>query len=139
VPLLVETRFGRVRGRLDRGVTVFRGLPYAAPPIGPLRFKAPARLEPWSGVRDAREPGPAAPQNEPRLALLGPRPALEQSEDCLRLDLSTAGFDGVPRPVLVFVHGGGWTIGDLDTHDEPCRLLCRQSGCTPLSPKRRSV
>ncbi|MGH7293183.1 MAG: carboxylesterase family protein, partial [Myxococcota bacterium] len=71
MPLLVETRFGLVRGRLDRGVTVFRGIPYAAAPVGPLRFKPPARREAWLGVQDCGEPGPAAPQNEARLALFG--------------------------------------------------------------------
>ena len=75
MPLLVETRIGRVRGRLDRGVTVFRGIPYAAPRVGALRFKAPARL-----------------------ATLGSRAALVQSEDCLRLDLSTRnGASGTER------------------------------------------
>jgi para-nitrobenzyl esterase len=96
---------------LDRGVTAFRGVPFARAPIGPLRFAAPQSAEPWSGVLECAEPAPAAPQNPSRFAaLLGDR-APKQSEDCLALDLWTAGFDGVPRPVLVFVHGGDFAEG----------------------------
>ena len=117
MPLVVDTRTGRVRGRLDRGVTAFRGVPFARAPTGPLRLRPPAPAEPWSGVRECGEPGPAAPQNPSRFsALFGPR-AAAQSEDCLTLDLWTAGFEGVPRPVLVFVHGGGFAEGSAG---EPC-------------------
>ena len=117
MPLVVETRTGRVRGRLDRGVTAFRGVPFARAPIGPLRFAAPQGAEAWSGVRECAEPAPAAPQNASRFApVLGER-AEKQSEDCLALDLWTAGFDGVPRPVLVFVHGGDFAEGATA---EPC-------------------
>jgi para-nitrobenzyl esterase len=137
VPLLVETRFGRVHGRTDRGVTVFRGVPYAAPPVGPLRFEPPARLEPWSGVLDCREPGPAAPQNPPRLALLAASPPRAQSEDCLRLDLSTAGFDGVPRPVLVFVHGGAFAEGSAADPGTRGRRLARGGDMVVVSVQYR--
>ncbi len=138
MPLLVETRFGRVHGRLDRGVTVFRGVPYAAPPVGSLRFKPPARLEPWPGVLDCREPGPAAPQNSPRLAMLAPSaPAFAQSEDCLRLDLATAGFDGVPRPVLVFVHGGGFAEGAAADPGTRGRRLARGGDLVVISLQYR--
>ncbi len=111
MPLVVETRTGRVRGRVDRGVTAFRGVPFARAPVGELRFAAPQRAEPWSGLRECAEPAPAAPQNVSRFApVLGER-AEKQSEDCLALDLWTAGFEGVPRPVLVFVHGGDFAEG----------------------------
>jgi para-nitrobenzyl esterase len=135
---LVETRFGRVHGRLDRGVTVFRGIPYAASPVGSLRFKPPARLEPWTGVLDCREPGPAAPQNSPRLAMLAKRaPAFAQSEDCLRLDLATAGFDGVPRPVLVFVHGGAFAEGAAADPGTRGRRLARGGDLVVISLQYR--
>jgi para-nitrobenzyl esterase len=138
VPLLVDTRFGRVHGRLDRGVTVFRGVPYAAPPVGALRFQPPARREPWSGVLDCRDPGPAAPQNAPRLALLAPgATALAQSEDCLRLDLSTAGFDGLPRPVLVFVHGGAFAEGAAADPGTRGRRLARGGDLVVISLQYR--
>jgi para-nitrobenzyl esterase len=111
MPLVVETRTGVVRGRLDRGVTTFRGVPFARAPIGALRFAPPQPAEPWPGVRDCSEPAAAAPQNPSRFAALRGPLAEKQSEDCLTLDLWTAGFDGVPRAVLVFVHGGDFTEG----------------------------
>ncbi len=125
MPLLVDTRFGRVRGRLDRGVTAFRGIPYAAPPSGALRFKPPQRLAHGSSVFDCREPGPAAPQDDARLSLLTGKRDASQSEDCLRLDLFTAGFEGAPRPVLVFVHGGGFAEGAASDPGTRGRRLAR--------------
>jgi para-nitrobenzyl esterase len=137
LPLVVDTRTGRVRGRLDRGVTAFRGIPYARGPLGALRLRAPAPAEPWPGVRDCGEPAPAAPQNASRFAaLLGER-AEKQSEDCLALDLWTAGFDGVPRPVLVFVHGGGFAEGSTS---DPCirgRRLARGGDLVAVSLQYR--
>jgi para-nitrobenzyl esterase len=137
VPLVVDTRTGRVRGRLDRGVTAFRGIPYARAPVGALRLRAPAPPEPWPGVRDCAEAGPAAPQNASRFAaLLGER-AEKQSEDCLALDLWTAGFDGVPRPVLVCVHGGGFAEGSTS---DPClrgRRLARGGDLVVVSVQYR--
>jgi para-nitrobenzyl esterase len=136
VPLLVETRFGLVRGRLDRGVTVFRGVPYAAPPVGPLRFKPPARCAHWSGVLECGEPGPAAPQNEARLAMFGAR-EVPQSEDCLRLDIWSAGFEGTPRPVLVFVHGGSFCEGAASDPGTRGRRLARGGDMVVVSLQYR--
>jgi para-nitrobenzyl esterase len=125
VPLVVEIRTGRVRGRLDRGVTAFRGVPFARAPLGPLRFEPTQPAESWAGVRECAEPAPAPPQNESRfLAVLGPR-AEKQSEDCLALDLWTAGFEGVPRPVLVFVHGGDFAEGACSEATVRGRRLAR--------------
>ncbi|HEX4622202.1 MAG TPA: carboxylesterase family protein, partial [Myxococcaceae bacterium] len=59
---MVSTSAGQVRGRTEKGIAVFRGIPFAKPPIGPLRFQAPEPPEPWDGVRDASRFGPAAPQ-----------------------------------------------------------------------------
>ena len=142
MPLVVDTRTGRVRGRLDRGVTAFRGMPFARAPIGPLRFAAPAAApRRGAGVRECAEPAPAAPQNASRFApVLGER-AEKQSEDCLALDLWTAGFEGVPRPVLVFVHGGDFAEGATS---EPCirgRRLARGGDLVVVSlsvPPRRA-
>jgi hypothetical protein len=59
---IVETQHGRIEGFQDAGLEVFLGIPYAAPPVGPRRFRAPEAPEPWSGVRDARQYGASAPQ-----------------------------------------------------------------------------
>jgi para-nitrobenzyl esterase len=109
--VLVETRRGPVRGVAEGGLAVFRGLPFARPPVGPLRFGPPEPPEPWSGVRDAARFGPSAAQNG---ALVGPLMSLGISrtgEDCLYLNIWTPGADRGGRPVLVWVHGGAFILG----------------------------
>jgi len=107
---VVETRSGRVRGVAEEGLQVFRGIPFARPPVGPLRFAAPEPPEPWAGLRDAGEFGPSAPQRPMRLPLPGMDVGV-QDEDCLRLNVTTPAADGGRRPVMVWIHGGGFAIG----------------------------
>jgi para-nitrobenzyl esterase len=108
--IITETRSGKVRGRSDDGIAVFKGLPYGAPPVGERRFKPPAPESPWSGVRDAFEFGPSCPQ--PNRRPTGWTLEAEQGEDCLVLNVwSPAVGDGRKRPVMVWFHGGGFTIG----------------------------
>jgi para-nitrobenzyl esterase len=109
---IVETSHGKLEGCEDGGFRVFRGIRFARPPIGSLRFRPPAPPERWAGVRAAVDFAPAAPQPPdligPAIGLERPR---ERGEDCLALNVWTPGCDGGRRPVLVWIHGGAFTIG----------------------------
>jgi len=106
---IATTDAGRVRGVDLDGVLAFKGLRYAAPPTGARRFLAPAKVEPWDGVLDAGALGPSCPQPDQRPA--GWTHETLEDEDCLRLNVWTPALDGKRRPVLVWFHGGGFTIG----------------------------
>jgi len=103
----VETRSGRLRGQALPGVRVWRGIPYASPPIGALRFRAPVPATPWAGVRDATEFGPICPQ--PSLA--GRAPIEPMDEDCLYLNVWAPASGAARRPVMVFIHAGAYYVG----------------------------
>ncbi|MBZ4324145.1 carboxylesterase/lipase family protein [Streptomyces huiliensis] len=109
-----RTAHGVVRGVRQGAVSAFLGVPYAAPPVGPLRFAPPGPVVPWRGVRDAAAPGPVAPQPPSRLEQVmgdGPFAHVTQDEDCLTVDVWTPAADDAARPVLVFLHGGGFSSG----------------------------
>ena len=111
---IAETIAGRIEGTEENGLCVFRGVPFAAPPVGDLRFKAPQPVEPWDGVRETKAFGPISLQapNEMLEALLPPSdPPQPQNEDCLYLNVWTPGLDDAARPVMVWIHGGAFTIG----------------------------
>ncbi|MFK0213493.1 carboxylesterase/lipase family protein [Streptomyces sp. NPDC090298] len=109
-----RTRQGEVRGRTSPdGVTSFLGIPYAAPPFGALRFRAPAPPEPWTGVRAATAHGPTAPHAPyaPPFDALIPDEVVP-GEECLNLGVWTpAPEPGAGLPVMVWVHGGAFTNG----------------------------
>lgn len=109
--LVVATGSGRLRGARTNGVTVFRGVPYAAAPVGPLRFTPPQPVPAWQNVRDAARDGPIAPQGRSRLAHVMGDFERPQSEDCLTLTLWTPALDAAKRPVLVWIHGGAFSSG----------------------------
>jgi para-nitrobenzyl esterase len=95
---VAETAFGRVRGTVEEGVHVFKGIPYGADTAGANRWMPPRDPQPWSGVRDALAYGPSAAQG-----------AGTGSEDCLVMNVFTPGLDdGGGRPVMVWLHGGGF-------------------------------
>ena len=104
---VAETRYGKVRGtEIADGVLAWRGIPYAKPPVGDLRFRPPEAPEAWDGTRDALGYGNRSLQPE-----LGPEPeAPPMAEDCLYLNV-TAPADASGRPVLFWLHGGGFEAG----------------------------
>jgi para-nitrobenzyl esterase len=121
---IVETQYGKVRGAVERGVHIYRGLPYGGPTEGAGRFMPPSAPAAWVGIRDATAIGPRCIQmaggiflrpsvgdyfggGRPVRAALAEQP---DSENCLVLNVLTPGTEG-QRPVLVYIHGGGFAMG----------------------------
>jgi len=105
---IVETSYGKLRGARENGVSAFLGVPYAGRVSGDRRFRRPAPLAPWTGVRDALRLGPPAIQ-APRAAFGKSEPM--PAEDCLVLNLWTPATDAGKRPVMFYNHGGGFFGG----------------------------
>ncbi|WP_333649411.1 carboxylesterase/lipase family protein [Candidatus Binatus sp.] len=108
----VSIHQGKLEGDEQGGLLVFKGVPFAAPPVGARRWLAPEKLESWTGLRDARRFGAVSHQNQVMLSALSAMVVGgEQSEDCLSLNVWTPTLDGKRRPVMVWIHGGAFTIG----------------------------
>lgn len=111
---VVELAQGRLSGAEKHGVLRFRGIPYAAPPVGPARWHPPGPPPSWDGVREARAFGPRAMQNPSPLERALGADGTPMSEDCLTLNVWTPALDG-RRPVMVWIHGGGFSGGSSAT------------------------
>lgn len=124
---VAHTALGDLRGIFKDGVAAFRGVPYAAPPIGDLRFAAAAPVSSWRGLRDATQHGPVAPQLPSRLtAVVGDEPPSHQDENCLTLIIYTPASDTKARPVIVWLHGGAWIAGSGSSDMYDGALLARE-------------
>src|SRR4051794_27586245 len=114
---VVVTEHGSVRGVTEGGgVTAFRGIPYAASPVGDLRFAAPRPHPGWNGVRDAARSGPEVPQGHSRMeAVMGPQELHGDEAGCLTVNVwvprGALETGAPPLPVLLWIHGGGFTSG----------------------------
>ena len=132
---VITTESGQVEGTMIQGVAGYLAIPYAAPPVGPLRFKPPRKAAAWNDIRDCTRYAAVAVQQltgafspegllrEGKLLTDRPPPMADsaearraahrapQSEDCLYLDVWTKGNDGAKRPVMVWFHGGGYAFG----------------------------
>jgi para-nitrobenzyl esterase len=115
----VATPSGALEGSAGRGVRVFKGIPYARPPLSGLRFRAPEPVVPWTGVRSARSFGSAAPQVGPANRLIRQFIGVAdvaQSQDCLYLNVWTpARKEGARLPVMLWIHGGAFLLGSGST------------------------
>src|SRR5438045_2832196 len=108
---IVDTRSGKVEGIERGGVNVFLGIPYAAPPVGKLRWQLPQPEQSWDGVRDATAFSAQSAQSPFPMAAMFGEPQAPCSEDSLYLNVWTPACDDARRPVLVWIHGGAFLYG----------------------------
>jgi para-nitrobenzyl esterase len=113
----IETRLGKVTGLITGTTETYLGLPYAAPPVGDLRWMPPAPADRWEGCFDAtRHPNKSWQMAFPSM-LTHQETGAVMSEDMLYLNIHTPTADGARRPVLVYIHGGGYTVGSASDFD----------------------
>lgn len=127
-----RTTAGLVQGRAEAGLAVFRGIPYAQPPVGPARFQAPLPVTPWDGVREAYEFGPPAPQD----AFMGSGggEAGHLGDDWLTVNVWTPAPDpAARRPVMVWIHGGAYKLGSSSSPGYDVQHIAREGDLVVVS------
>lgn len=120
---VAQTQYGKVRGYIMRDTYTFLGIPYGASTAGENRFMPPQPPQPWDGIKPAYFYGACAPQSEMQFpnnsrTFLDCWNYYDMSEDCLNLNVWTPGLDGKKRPVIVWLHGGGFSSGNSYEHHE---------------------
>jgi para-nitrobenzyl esterase len=138
---VAATNAGKIRGFMDRGIHVFKGIPYGAD-TAPRRFMAPIPPEPWTGIRLAVEFGPRAPQDYPPATVSAAGtvadPGGPVSEECLYLTVWTPGLrDDVKRPVMVYMHGGGYVAHAANFSIYDGGNLCRRGDVVVVTLNHR--
>ena len=108
---VVRTAAGLVRGRAEDGVAVFRGIPFAQPPVGDLRFAAPRPARPWDGVREAATFGPPPPQSGFLLTPMSPAAPDADPDDWLTVNVFSPDLGAAGLPVMVWIYGGAYRFG----------------------------
>ena len=108
---IVESVYGKLQGEQIDGVYAWKGMPYAKPPVGPLRFRAPELPDSWEGIRDATSFSPVAPQSQREIMEFFGNDVSNMNEDCLYLNVWSPGADEKKRPVMVWIHGGAFVSG----------------------------
>ena len=110
---IVRTSHGQVRGRVERGCAVFRGIPFARPPFGEFRLAAPQPPQRWDGVRDAAAFRPAPPQPPEALGAARPQPDSGDHDplDCLTVNVWSPDPGAAGLPVMVWIYGGAYLFG----------------------------
>jgi para-nitrobenzyl esterase len=143
--VIVETAGSKVKGRSERGVNIFKGIPYGGPVDGPGRFAPPCKPQSWPGVRDVLEYGPTAMQDpdaialSPELvALLPVREAIPMNENCLVLNVWTPAVnDNGRRPVMFWCHGGAFIVGSGSSAWYEGTNLCRKGDVVVVTINHR--
>ncbi len=138
---VANTRYGKIRGRADGGVKIFKGVPYGASTAGANRFMPPQPPAPWNDVRDTTMFGNRAPQTDATGFMEEEVVALDrtaQSEDCLRLNIWTTGLkDDKKRPVMLWCHGGGFTGGSGGNVRYDGAMLAKKHGVVLVTINHR--
>ena len=106
----IETTAGKISGYQENGLHIFKNIPYAEPPVGELRFAPSVPKKPWGDVLDCTAYGPVAPQRVDPVMNPGREVVMDEAR-CLNLNVWTPGQDNKKRPVMFWIHGGGFSFG----------------------------
>lgn len=130
----VRTAAGTVRGRREDGLSVFRGIPFAEPPVGDARFAAPRPVRGWEGVREAFSFGPPPPQDLSVAGRTGELPGVPMGDEWLTVNVWTPDPDpSAHRPVMVWIYGGAYKLGFSGSPGYDAQRIAREGGVVVVS------